>query len=66
MIHCFILLSKYNRLAELLHSLILGNYQQRVIAYQIAYDLEDIADQNLTGSVVDLLVVKDEQKNNTN
>jgi len=66
MIHCFILLGKYNRLADLIHALLLGTYQQRVIAYQIAYDIEDVADQNLTGGVAELLVVKESEKNNVN
>jgi len=36
------------------------------VAAQIAFDLEDLADQNLTSSVADLLVVVEENRNDIN
>jgi len=66
MIHCFVLLKRFSKLAELLNVLLQGNYFQRVVAAQIAFDLEDLADQNLASSVADLLVVNEEKRNDIN
>lgn len=38
-------------------------YFQRIVATQIAFDLEDLADQNLTSSVADKLCVREEHRN---